>query len=79
MALVYIKKHILLDEDYGWLDGSKAPISKVSLQDMKSARTALSYIRKYMAAVHQGGDLSTLEWSGDDFDSEPITHNGHIL
>jgi hypothetical protein len=79
MSHNYMKKQILLDQDYGWEDGSKAPISKVSLKDMKSARIALSYIRKYMATIHQDGDLSTVQWSGDDFDAEPATHNGHIL
>ena len=74
-----MKKQILLDEDYGWEDGSKAPISKVSLKDIKSARIALSYIRKYMATIHQDGDLSTVQWSGDEFDAEPVTHKGHIL
>ena len=79
MSHNYMKKQILLDEDYGWEDGSKAPISKVSLKDMKSARIALSYIRKYMATIHQDGDLSTVQWSGDEFDAEPVTHKGHIL
>jgi len=46
---------------------------------MKSARIALSYIRKYMATIHQDGDLSTVQWSGDEFDAEPVTHKGHIL
>ena len=79
MSHNYMKKQILLDEDYGWEDDSKAPISKVSLKDMKSARIALSYIRKYMATIHQDGDLSTVKWSGDDFEAEPLTHKGHIL
>ena len=79
MSHNYMKKQILLDEDYGWEDDSKAPISKVSLKDMKSARIALSYIRKYMATIHQDGDLSTVQWSADDFEAEPLTHKGHIL
>ena len=79
MSHNYIKKQILLDADYGWGDDSEAPISKTSLKDTKSARKAMTYIRKYMATIYQDGDLSTVKWSEDDFDNEPLIHKGHRL
>jgi hypothetical protein len=52
----YIRKQIILGEDYGWDDTTKAPINKVSSKTVQQARAKATHIRKYMAARHQGKD-----------------------
>jgi hypothetical protein len=77
MAHNYIRKQILLDEDYGWGDTTKAPIKKVAISDIKTARAKLDYLRKFMASMYQRGHIDGLKYEPEIFNDERIWENGH--
>ena len=52
----YIRKQIILGEDYGWEESGKAPVNRVSPKTIQQARAKATHLRQYMAARHQGTD-----------------------
>ena len=69
----YIRKQIILGEDYGWEDtvhGPKAPINKVSPKTIQQARAKATHVRKYMAARHQGKDASATTYNPELYNDE---------
>ena len=52
----YIRKQIILGEDYGWEESGKAPVNRVSPKTIQQARAIATHLRQYMAARHQGTD-----------------------
>jgi len=66
----YIRKQIILGEDYGWDDSTKAPINKVSPKTIQSARAKATHVRKYMAARHQGKDGASATYNSELYSDE---------
>ena len=66
----YIRKQIILGEDYGWEDSDKTPINKVSPKTIQQARAKANHIRKYMAARHQGTDGTSAKYDPELFNDE---------
>ena len=66
----YIRKQIILGEDYGWEESGKAPINRVSPKTIQQARAKANHIRKYMAARHQGTDGASAKYDPELFNDE---------
>ena len=65
----YIRKQIILGEDYGWGD-EKSPVNKVSPATIQKARAKAIHIRQFMAARHQGGDGASAVYNPHLFNDE---------
>jgi len=53
MTQNYIRKQIIMGEDYGWDEDTKSPINRVSPNTIQRARAKATHVRKVMAALHQ--------------------------
>jgi len=66
----YIRKQIILGEDYGWDEGTKAPVNKVSPKTIQQARAKATHVRKYMAARHQGKSSDATVYNPELYNDE---------
>ena len=66
----YIRKQIILGEDYGWDETGGGPINKVSPKTIQQARAKATHIRKYMAARHQGKDGGSTIYNSELYSDE---------